>query len=639
MYSLGMSNVETDVMHTERRKFTLKITSQILILVLGLAFLLASLGGYSVYVINSIKLQTERLNQVETELEARINSMNDAITKSSGFVTRAALELGLKSTNRNPFRANDNSPTDFTLQSFTQAIQSSQALADAAKVDLDASAELINRAVKDLGEQQALGFTLGYIVHFFSKVAVDPEVLTVYKKMVTAIDALQGSFREIPRAQKRLEQTVKNYHEFIHTTKLASYSKEYKTTVSDLQEKILDANAKLAQRQKSLQDIIKNGSYVNLFREVETARNLAFASMDKLQTQSLYVTLVIGIASTFFAVLFGLLLTTGISRKLKGANEAVDAIRRGDLTNVVVVAGNDEVSTLLDATEKMRENIVEVISAMMTVTNKISENSRKLHSTADLVSDGTSQQAASVQETSASMEEMTGTINENANNALETDATAQLLAQNATVCSTSMQKTSAAMSDIFERIGIVGEITRKIELLALNASVEAARAGEHGKGFAVVASEVSKLAEMSKQAASEIERSSTEGKKLADETNKMLDDLLPEIEKTQNLVQNISASSKEQSVGAEQINSAIKTLDNVVQKNALAASDLSKSAYELAGLVPDLSKLIDQFKVVSRDTSDSQEDDKPTGVEPHKPNINAKLNNKQTVQESDFGRY
>ena len=639
MYSLGMSNVETDVMHTERRKFTLKITSQILILVLGLAFLLALLGGYSVYVINSIKLQTERLNQVETELEARINSMNDAITKSSGFVTRAALELGLKSTNRNPFRANDNSPTDFTLQSFTQAIQSSQALADAAKVDLDASAELINRAVKDLGEQQALSFTLGYIVHFFSKVAVDPEVLTVYKKMVTAIDALQGSFREIPRAQKRLEQTVKNYHEFIHTTKLASYSKEYKTTVSDLQEKILDANAKLAQRQKSLQDIIKNGSYVNLFREVETARNLAFASMDKLQTQSLYVTLVIGIASTFFAVLFGLLLTTGISRKLKGANEAVDAIRRGDLTNVVVVAGNDEVSTLLDATEKMRENIVEVISAMMTVTNKISENSRKLHSTADLVSDGTSQQAASVQETSASMEEMTGTINENANNALETDATAQLLAQNATVCSTSMQKTSAAMSDIFERIGIVGEITRKIELLALNASVEAARAGEHGKGFAVVASEVSKLAEMSKQAASEIERSSTEGKKLADETNKMLDDLLPEIEKTQNLVQNISASSKEQSVGAEQINSAIKTLDNVVQKNALAASDLSKSAYELAGLVPDLSKLIDQFKVVSRDTSDSQEDDKPTGVEPHKPNINAKLNNKQTVQESDFGRY
>jgi methyl-accepting chemotaxis protein len=202
-----------------------------------------------------------------------------------------------------------------------------------------------------------------------------------------------------------------------------------------------------------------------------------------------------------------------------------------------------------------------------------------------------------------------------------------------------MQKTSDAMSDIFERIGIVGEITRKIELLALNASVEAARAGEHGKGFAVVASEVSKLAELSKEAASEIERSSTEGKKLADETNKMLDELLPEIEKTQNLVQNISASSKEQSVGAEQINAAIKTLDNVVQKNALAASDLSKSANELAGLVPDLSKLIDQFKVASQANQVSPQDDESKHTEADKPNINAKQNVNQTVKESDFGRY
>ena len=630
-----MTTVAADEVRPDRRKFTLKITSQILILVFGLAFLLASLGGYSVYVINSIKLQTERLNQVETELEARINSMNDAITKSSGFVTKAALELGLKSSNR----INDPKQAEIAMQSFDVAIKSSQKLAENAKSDLDASSELIKMVVKDLSEQKPEDFTFGHIFQFFSKVAVDPEVLTVYSKMITAIDALEGSFREIPRAQKRLEQTVLEYHEFIQTTQLSPYSQVFKNEVVDLQAKILDANEKLAQRQKSLQDVIKNGSYVNLFREVEAARNLAFASMDKLQTQSLYVTLVIGVASTVFAILFGVLLTTGIRKKLKGANEAVDAIRRGDLTNVAVVDGNDEVSTLLYATEKMREKIVEVISAMMTVTKKISENSTKLHVTADLVSDGTSQQAASVQETSASMDEMTDTINENANNALETDATAQVLAQNATVCSASMQKTSDAMSDIFERIGIVGEITRKIELLALNASVEAARAGEHGKGFAVVASEVSKLAELSKEAASEIERSSTEGKKLADETNKMLDELLPEIEKTQNLVQNISASSKEQSVGAEQINAAIKTLDNVVQKNALAASDLSKSANELAGLVPDLSKLIDQFKVASPANQVSQQDDESKHTEADKPNINAKQNVNQTVKESDFGRY
>ena len=150
---------------------------------------------------------------------------------------------------------------------------------------------------------------------------------------------------------------------------------------------------------------------------------------------------------------------------------------------------------------------------MTLVIEKISENSSKLEVTAAQVSDGTSQQASSVQQTSASMDEMANTINENARNATETDATAKLLAdKRGGLFAVHGQTHHKAMGDIFERIAIVGEITRKIELLALNASVEAARAGEHGKGFAVVASEVSKLAELSKDAASDIQKSSTEGK-------------------------------------------------------------------------------------------------------------------------------
>jgi methyl-accepting chemotaxis protein len=204
------------------------------------------------------------------------------------------------------------------------------------------------------------------------------------------------------------------------------------------------------------------------------------------------------------------------------------------------------------------------------------------------------------------MDEMASTINENAKNAQETNDTAKLLAENAVVCSEAMKKTSEAMKDIFERIAIVGEITRKIELLALNASVEAARAGEHGKGFAVVASEVSKLAELSKDAASAIQKSSTDGKQLSDETNQMLDELLPEIEKTQNLVQNISASSKEQAVGAEQINGAIKTLDNVIQQNAVASADLSVTANELSEIVPNLKSLVHQFRLADYNGDDAE---------------------------------
>ena len=400
----------------------------------------------------------------------------------------------------------------------------------------------------------------------------------------------------------------------------------------------------MAEKQKVLQDIIKDGSYLNLFREIQEAKTLAFSSMDSAQAQSLYVTLVVGIASTLAALTFGLLLTAGIRTKLRNANSAVNAITEGDLSAEIKASGNDEVSSLLISTSQMRDKIVEVIGAMSLVIEKISENSSKLEVTADQVSDGTSQQATSVQETSASMDEMANTINENARNATETDETAKLLAENALVCSNSMKKTSEAMSDIFERIAIVGEITRKIELLALNASVEAARAGEHGKGFAVVASEVSKLAELSKDAASEIQTSSTDGKKLADETNQMLDELLPEIEKTQNLVQNISASSKEQATGAEQINGAIKTLDNVIQQNALASSNLSVSANELAQIVPDLEDLVKQFKLAKIEDDIETNEEKPENLEKTSADktdeldTSAKEENKSESKQ-DFGRY
>ena len=627
-------------MTAKKQNFQFTITLKILLLVLGLALLLASFGGYAMYVINSMGIKTERLNQIESALETQINNMNASLIQSSAFVTRATLELGLAGSDQ----GSNSNTTEKGRDQFNAAVSTADKFSKDAFNDLQRAKITINEIVKEAESNKFRKVTFKQRLEELVEPPISGEAIKIYKNIITALDGIEGNYRDIKRAQDRVKKAVLAYNDFITSTQLSPYSNLYKKSLSELKEKILKANANLAEKQKVLQDIIKDGSYLNLFREIQEAKTLAFSSMDSAQAQSLYVTLVVGIASTLAALTFGLLLTAGIRTKLRNANSAVNAITEGDLSAEIKASGNDEVSSLLISTSQMRDKIVEVIGAMSLVIEKISENSSKLEVTADQVSDGTSQQATSVQETSASMDEMANTINENARNATETDETAKLLAENALVCSNSMKKTSEAMSDIFERIAIVGEITRKIELLALNASVEAARAGEHGKGFAVVASEVSKLAELSKDAASEIQRSSTDGKKLADETNQMLDELLPEIEKTQNLVQNISASSKEQATGAEQINGAIKTLDNVIQQNALASSNLSVSANELAQIVPDLEDLVKQFKLAKiEDDIETNEEktenlEKPSADKTDELDTSAKEENKSESKQ-DFGRY
>ena len=624
-------------MSAKQRNFQFTITLKILLLVLGLALLLASFGGYAMYVINSMGLKTERLNQIESALETQINSMNASLIQSSAFVTRATLELGLGGS----AKFDD---VGRSRGKFNQTIKKADKFSEDAYENLQGAIKLINeivqgaqnRKIEKLDFRQRLG------------ALIDPPIgrdaIKIYRKMITALDGIDGIYSEIQSAQDQVKKTVLDYHEFVTSTQLSPYSNLYKQSLGDLKSEIVKANSKLAAQEKYLQDMIKDGSFLNLFNEIRKAKELAFSSMDSAQAQSLYVTLVVGIASTLAALTFGLLLTAGIRTKLRNANSAVNAIRGGDLSAEIKASGNDEVSSLLISTSQMRDKIVEVIGAMSLVIEKISENSSKLEVTADQVSDGTSQQATSVQETSASMDEMANTINENARNATETDETAKLLAENALVCSNSMKKTSEAMSDIFERIAIVGEITRKIELLALNASVEAARAGEHGKGFAVVASEVSKLAELSKDAASEIQRSSTDGKKLVGEANQMLDELLPEIEKTQSLVQNISASSKEQAIGAEQVNDAIKTLDNVIQQNTLASSNLSVSANELAQIVPDLEDLVNQFKLAKIEdaiehSKTGEENPESNSLEETSKTGPSSSEDNRSDSKQDFGRY
>ena len=615
----------------------LNVTAKILFLVLSLAIMLASLGTYSVYVINIIGLKIDRISSIESILEGNVYKMDAAIIQSSNMVSGAALTLTLSPPGGSVGKRNE--------ESFIGSVSKAKSIYMSGLKELENAIVLI----KDIApsgpkfgkKKEKKSLTLGQRINNIIFPPIDAEALAIYKRLKSSLIMIKSDYSAIEVGQKSLVKAALARQKF--EAEILDTGKEQEIFFNPAMLKKRENFAKNIERsnlilQTSQKEVVTKKE--NVFRDIAAAKALSFSSMERAKAQSLYVTLIVGVASTAIALIFGLLLTAGIRKKLRRANEAVESITRGDLYMKLNSSGNDEIGQLMTSTDQMRQKIVEVITAMGQVIEKISANSSNLKTTAYQVTDGTNQQASSVQETSASMDEMANTIDENAKNALETNDTAKLLAENAIICSEAMKKTSGAMKDIFERIAVVGEITRKIELLALNASVEAARAGEHGKGFAVVAAEVSKLAELSKDAASAIQKSSTEGKQLSDETNKMLDALLPEIEKTQNLVQNISASSKEQSVGAGQINEAIKTLYNVIQQNAVVSSDLSSTASELAQIVPDLEKLVHQFKLNDPlGMSDSSEDE-PTSSKKvlYEDGDETEASEKNEISK-DFGRY
>lgn len=284
-------------------------------------------------------------------------------------------------------------------------------------------------------------------------------------------------------------------------------------------------------------------------------------------------------------VLVAWLVTRGILRQL-GAdpNEVAavtDKIAAGHLA-VDFKSSNGEIIGLYRTIHDMAANLKEVIMQVRDASNSVSGGSGELSSTAQVLSQGATQQAASVEEVAASMEHMVDSIKQNAQNAVQTEEIAQTAAVDIQAGGKSVTETVSAMKEIADKISIIEEIARQTNLLALNAAIEAARAGEHGKGFAVVAAEVRKLAERSGQAASEISELSARSVSVAEEAGSMLETIVPNIQKTAELIQEITAASNEQNAGAEQINSAIRNLDTIIQQNASSSEEMASTAQQLS---------------------------------------------------------
>jgi len=251
---------------------------------------------------------------------------------------------------------------------------------------------------------------------------------------------------------------------------------------------------------------------------------------------------------------------------------------------------------LMQSLATMIERLTGVVTDIQEAAMQVTAGSSEMSASSESLSQGASEQAASVEEISATMEEITSTIQQSTDNARQTEQIAIKSAADAKASGEAVASTVAAMHEIAGKISIIEEIARQTDLLALNAAIEAARAGEQGRGFAVVASEVRKLAERSQAAAGEINHLSASSLAVAETAGTLLGKLVPDIQKTADLVQEISAASKEQNTGVGQVNKAVQQLDQVVQQYAAASEELSSTAEELSAQAEGLQSTVGFFR-------------------------------------------
>ncbi|MDJ1176116.1 methyl-accepting chemotaxis protein [Roseofilum capinflatum] len=267
----------------------------------------------------------------------------------------------------------------------------------------------------------------------------------------------------------------------------------------------------------------------------------------------------------------------------------------GDLTRRLKITSHDEIGEVAHWFNLFIERLQGVMIDVKSVTGHVADGSYGMSARAAAMSEGANSQAAAAQQVSSSMKEITATIRKNTENAQQTEQLALQAAADATDTGQAVAEAVLAMQQIAQKISMIEDITRQTRMLSLNASIEAVQAQVSGKGFAVVASEVRALAERSQAAATEITNLAQSSVRVAENAGAMLRRLVPDIQKTAELVQEISAVSKEQNTSTEQINWAIEQLNRITQQNALTSKELATIAKDLSTQSEELQQTIAFF--------------------------------------------
>ncbi|MGD8170208.1 methyl-accepting chemotaxis protein [Vibrio sp. TRT 21S02] len=315
------------------------------------------------------------------------------------------------------------------------------------------------------------------------------------------------------------------------------------------------------------------------------------------------------------AFITALFLIKGIVLPIKALSEAAEDLRsgEGDLTRRIPDFGTDEIGETAKSFNGFLDKLQNILLDIQGSVEAISHSTNEVTSTSQMLSSTSSQLASSVEETSASLDQMSSSISMNTDNSRVTNEIATQSSSEANEGGEAVNDTVDAMTAIAEKIGIIEDIAYKTNLLALNAAIEAARAGEHGKGFAVVADEVRKLAERSQVAAQEISSLADNSVKVAQHAGNMLNRMVPNIQKTADLVQEITAASTEQSTSVAEINRTVSQLDEIAQQNASASEELASTALMVQEQTNEIKNTVSFFKLVANTAVMRQ---RPRRVEP-----------------------
>lgn len=423
------------------------------------------------------------------------------------------------------------------------------------------------------------------IATFEAQALRDPQVIRDARKHFDTV----AQKLETLLATTRLEENIRAI------SLISDAANAYKNAMDDLLTNWVALQELGAQRTSVAEKVLEKVQAVSTSGMDETGK-IARQTTSSLSL-SLSVILIGLLIALAVAVAAAIFITRAISRPLNEALAISNRLSEGDLTVRIHADRKDETGQLLSAMKHMVERLKNVVSDVRSASDNVNSGSRQLNSVADGMSQGATQQAASAEEVSSSMEEMAANIRQNAENAAQTEHIALKSSEDAQESGGAVLKAVDAMKEIAQKISVIEEIARQTDMLALNAAVEAARAGQHGKGFAVVASEIRKLAERTQKAASEISTLSGSSVQIAERSGEMLTRLVPDIQRTSELIQEISVASSEQDRGSEQINKSVQQLDMVIQQNASAAEEMSSTSEELSAQAAQLRKIIEFFTI------------------------------------------